>query len=225
MEVIRLEHVSKAFKIPHDRKTGIKSFVLGLFMGSHSYEQFYALKDVSLSVKKGEFLGIIGSNGSGKSTLLKLIAGVIQPTRGSVAVKGKISPFLELGVGFQGELTVKENIYLYGCLLGMDYKELSKRFTSIVSFAGLEKFIDTKLKNLSSGMIARLGFSIAIQVDADILLVDEVLAVGDADFQKKCYETFTRFKKEGKTIILVSHDKQIIHKFSDRIIRFGENEI
>lgn len=219
IEVITLGHVDKIYKIPHDYKTGIKSFLLGFFNLSHSYERFYALKNINLHIKQGEFVGIIGPNGSGKSTLLKIIAGVIKPTKGKVTVIGKISPFLELGVGFQGELTVRENVFLYGCLLGIHRKEIAKRFLTIISFAGLENFVDTKLKNLSSGMIVRLGFSIAIQVDADILLVDEVLAVGDEEFQKKCYETFTRFKKEGKTIILVSHDKQIIHKFSDEVIQ------
>ncbi|MBS3145164.1 ABC transporter ATP-binding protein [Candidatus Woesearchaeota archaeon] len=219
MDAIILENVSKTFKIPHDYKAGIKSYLLGFFNLTHCYERFHALKNINLRVRQGEFLGIIGPNGSGKSTLLKIIANVIQPTTGRVLVHGKISPFLELGVGFQGELTVKENVYLYGVLLGIQQKEIARRFDSIIHFAELERFIDTKLKNLSSGMLARLGFSIAIQVDADILLVDEVLAVGDEAFQEKCYSIFRKFKREGKTILLVSHDKSLIRKFADRTIR------
>lgn len=219
MNAIVFEHVDKVFKIPHDYKTGIKSFILGIFNLSHAYERFYALKDLNFRIKQGEFIGIIGPNGSGKSTLLKIIAGVIKPTKGSVTVIGKVSPFLELGVGFQGELTVRENVFLYGCILGMSRKEIMGRFSKIISFAGLEKFVDTKLKNLSSGMIARLGFSIAIEVGADILLVDEALAVGDEEFQKKCYRVFEQFRKTGKTILLVSHDKKLLSKFSDRAIQ------
>ena len=219
MDAIILEHVSKIFKIPHDHKAGIKSYLLGFFNLTHSYELFPALTNINIRVKQGEFLGIMGPNGSGKSTLLKIIANVIQPTTGKVFVHGKISPFLELGVGFQGELTVKENVYLYGLLLGIQRKEIDRRFDSIIHFAELERFVDTKLKNLSSGMIARLGFSIAIQVDADILLVDEVLAVGDEEFQEKCYTIFRKFKREGKTIVLVSHDRVLIRKFADRTIQ------
>lgn len=218
MDSILLQNISKVFKIAHDRKTGIKSFMLGLFTRSLSYEIFFALKDISLKVKKGEFIGIIGPNGSGKSTLLKIIAGVIQPTDGKVFVHGKISPFLELGVGFQGDLTVKENVYFYGSLLGMDAKKLQKRFATIIAFAELEKFIDTKLKNLSSGMVARLGFSIAIQVDADILLVDEVLAVGDVSFQKKCLDAFKQLKNKHKTVILVTHDLNLIKNWCDKAL-------
>lgn len=218
MDAILLENVSKVFKVPHDYKLGIKSYVLGFFNLSHKYEIFHALKNINLRVKQGEFLGIMGPNGSGKSTLLKIIAKVIEPTSGTVTAHGKISPFLELGIGFQGELTVTENVYLYGALLGIKREEIARRFNSIIHFAELEKFVDAKLKNLSSGMLARLGFSIAIQVDADILLVDEVLAVGDVAFQKKCYEVFKRFKKERKTVVLISHDRQIIYKFCDRTL-------
>ncbi len=219
MDAIVLEDVGKTFKIPHDYKAGIKSYLLGFLNLTHSYEVFHALKNINLRVKQGEFLGIIGPNGSGKSTLLKIIAHVIKPTTGRVLVHGKISPFLELGVGFQGELTVTENVYLYGALLGIQKQEIDRRFDSIIHFAELERFVDTKLKNLSSGMLARLGFSIAIRVNADILLVDEVLAVGDVSFQKKCFEVFRRFKKEGKTVVLISHDAYLIKRFSDKIIQ------
>ena len=218
MEVIKLTNVSKVFKINHERGYGIKSTIINLLKRKKNYENFYALKEVNLCVQKGEFIGITGKNGSGKSTLLRIIANIIKPTTGKVIVSGKISPFLELGTGFQYELTARENIYLYGAILGLTRKEIDKRFESIVDFAELERFIDTKLKAFSSGMFARLAFSIAIQVNADILLVDEALAVGDEVFQKKCFSVFERFKKEGKTIILVSHDSRIIKRFCDCII-------
>tara|TARA_Y100000310_G_scaffold339954_1_gene434244 strand:- start:4047 stop:4724 length:678 start_codon:yes stop_codon:yes gene_type:complete len=225
MNAIEVTNLSKSFKIPHDRKTGLKSVLLGFLHGSSGSDTFHALKNVDLQVKKGEFLGITGPNGAGKSTLLKLLAGVLQPDTGKIQINGKLSPFLELGLGFNGELTAEENIYIYGTILGLTRRQIKNRFQEIITFAGLEKFVHTKLKNFSSGMLARLAFSIAIQVDADILLVDEVLAVGDEAFQKKCYEVFKKFKKEGKTVILVSHDKQIIKKFSDRVITFKDGKI
>tara|TARA_Y100000034_G_scaffold105423_1_gene132759 strand:+ start:561 stop:1256 length:696 start_codon:yes stop_codon:yes gene_type:complete len=225
MHAIEVTNLSKSFKIPHDRKIGLKPALLGLLNGSSGSDTFHALKNVNLQVKKGEFLGITGPNGAGKSTLLKLLAGVLQPDTGNIQINGKLSPFLELGLGFNGELTAKENIYIYGTILGLTRRQIKNRFQEIITFAELEKFVHTKLKNFSSGMLARLAFSIAIQVDVDILLVDEVLAVGDEAFQKKCYEVFRNFKKEGKTVILVSHDKQIIKKFSDKLIEFRDGKI
>ena len=218
MEQIILKNVTKTFKIPHEKGYGIKSAAINTLLRRKKYETLSVLKDINLTVKKGDFLGITGRNGAGKSTLLRIIAGIIKPTKGLVAVRGKISPFLELGMGFQLELTAKENIYLYGTILGLKRRQIEEKFNNVIKFAELEKFIDTKLKNFSSGMVSRLAFSIAIQVDADILLVDEVLAVGDEAFKKKCFEVFKKFKKEKKTVILVSHDKKIMKEFCDKII-------
>jgi len=177
----------------------------------------WALRQIDFSVKKGEFISFIGANGSGKSTLLKLISKVYLPTAGKIRVGGTIAPFLELGVGFQYDLSVKDNVYLYGATLGLSRDKINGIFDTIVDFARLGKYIDQKVKNLSTGMEVRLAFSIAAHADADILLVDEVLAVGDQIFQQKCFDLFARFKKEGKTIIFVSHDLGIVEKFSDKV--------
>ncbi|MDD5040093.1 MAG: ABC transporter ATP-binding protein [Patescibacteria group bacterium] len=215
--IIEINKITKVFKIPHERKTTLKEYFVSAF--SHrTYEQFHALREVSFSVREGEFLGIIGRNGSGKSTLLKIIAGILQPNSGRIAVLGSIAPFLELGVGFQPDLTARENVYLYGAILGLSRTAIDQKFDSIIKFAELENFVDQKLKNFSSGMQVRLAFSTAIQSDADILLVDEVLAVGDADFQRKCFNTFDRLKREKKTIIFVSHDLGSIERFCDRVV-------
>ncbi|GAH44866.1 unnamed protein product, partial [marine sediment metagenome] len=170
--MIALEGVDKIFRLPHDRKTTLRQRFVSLFQ-KNIYEELYALRDVSLKVNEGEFLGIIGKNGSGKSTLLKLIAKVLEPTSGRVSVKANVAPFLELGIGFQGELTVKDNIFLYGALLGMSRQEIAEKYDWIIDFSGLERFVDAKLKNLSSGMQVRLGFSITVSVESPILLVDE----------------------------------------------------
>lgn len=203
---IRVEHVSKIFKLPHEKNTSIKSAVVNFYRRNKSFEMQKALRGISFDVKKGEFFGIVGRNGSGKSTLLKLLAGIYTATAGAVAVNGSLTPFIELGVGFNPELTGRENVYLNGALLGFSRKEMQAMYDSIVEFAELEKFMDQKLKNYSSGMQVRLAFSIAIRAKSDILLIDEVLAVGDAIFQKKCYDYFKRLKKEQKTVIFVSHD-------------------
>ncbi len=215
--IIEVKNVSKKFVIPHEKESSLKGTVLS-FLKKKSYETFYALKGVSFTVNSGEFVGIIGRNGSGKSTLLKILAGVYVPDSGHVKVNGTISPFLELGVGFNGELSGRDNIYLYGSVLGLSKKEIDSKFDSIVKFAELEKFIDTKVKHYSSGMYVRLAFSIAIQSDAPILLVDEVLAVGDANFQQKCFSVFDKFKKEGRTIVFVSHDLGAVEKWCDKCI-------
>ena len=191
---ISVDKVSKLFKIPHDRQSGLKGTILNAIMRKNVYEKFYALKNVSFDVKKGNFVGLIGRNGSGKTTLLKIIAGVLKPTAGSVKVNEKIAPFLELGLGFQEELTGKENVYLYGAVLGMAKKLIDEKYDDIVRFAELKRFMDMKLKNYSSGMEARLAFSIAIHNEADTILIDEVLAVGDLKFQKKCYNYFQNLK-------------------------------
>jgi ABC-2 type transport system ATP-binding protein len=183
-----------------------------------TYESFTALDDISFNIKKGEFISIIGRNGSGKSTLLKILAGIYTPDSGNVEINGGISPFLELGVGFNPELSGKDNIYLNGSILGLPLKEISRKFDEIVAFSELERFINLKVKNYSSGMYVRLAFSVAIHANKDILLMDEVLAVGDADFQAKCFNAFYRIMEEGKTIVFVSHDLNVVRKYSNRVI-------
>lgn len=222
--MITLEGVDKIFRLPHDRKTTLRQRFVSVFQKS-TYEKLYALHNVNLKIDKGEFLGVIGKNGSGKSTLLKLVAKVLEPTSGRVSVKANVAPFLELGIGFQGELTVKDNIFLYSALLGMNQREVMDKFEQIIEFSGLKRFIDAKLKNLSSGMQVRLGFSITVSIDCPILLVDEVLAVGDIDFQQKCYDSFKSFKKNGRTIIFVSHDLAAIESFCDRVILLENGQI
>lgn len=222
--MIALEGVDKIFRLPHDRKTTLRQRFVSLFQ-KNIYEELYALRDVSLKVNEGEFLGIIGKNGSGKSTLLKLIAKVLEPTSGRVSVKANVAPFLELGIGFQGELIVKDNIFLYGALLGMSRQEIAEKYDWIIDFSGLERFVDAKLKNLSSGMQVRLGFSITVSVESPILLVNEVLAVGDIDFQQKCYDSFERFKKNGRTILFVSHNLTAVEKFCDKVILLEEGTV
>lgn len=179
--VIRVKNVIKEFKIPHERIDTLREYFIHAFHPK-SYEVFLALNNVSFEVRRGEFLSIIGRNGSGKSTLLKIIAHILKPNSGTVIVDGSISPFLELGVGFQAELSGRENVFLYGALLGFSRAEMKRRYDAIVSFAELERFMDQRVKNYSSGMVVRLAFAIAIQAEADIFLVDEVLAVGDIDF-------------------------------------------
>lgn len=214
--MIRLEAVNKTFKLPHEKYTSVKSIFVNFYHRRKGYEMQQALKDVSFNIKKGEFFGIIGRNGSGKSTLLKLLAGIYTPTSGSIQVNGSLTPFIELGVGFNPELTGRENVFLNGALLGFNRKEMQKMYQDIVDFSELEKFMDQKLKNYSSGMQVRLAFSIAIRAQSDILLIDEVLAVGDTAFQRKCSAVFERLKKEGRTIVFVSHDMESVKHFCTR---------
>ncbi len=185
---------------------------------SYNYEVFEALRDVSFKVKQGETFGIIGENGSGKSTLLKILAGVLVPDNGSVLVNDNVAPFLELGVGFQPELTAIENVYLYGAIMGINHKEMDRNVDSIFKFAELERFKDTKLKNLSSGMYARLAFATAISTDPDVLLIDEVLSVGDKAFQSKCNDKINEYKQKGKTIVFVSHALPTVEQICDRCL-------
>lgn len=215
---IKVDNVSKAFKLPHEKHTSLKGVVLSVFRGKRTYERQRVLTDISFKIKKGEFFGIVGRNGSGKSTLLKLLAGIYTPDEGGIQVNGKLTPFIELGVGFNPELTGRENVYLNGALLGFSRKEVEGMYKEIVDFAELERFMDQKLKNYSSGMQVRLAFSIAIRAKSDILLIDEVLAVGDAAFQKKCYEVFTNLKKEGRTIVFVTHDMSAVERFCDKVL-------
>jgi len=222
--MIALEEVTKMFYLPHDRRTTLRQGFVNI-LRKNTYEELYALRDINLKVAEGEFLGIIGKNGAGKSTLLKVIARVLEPTSGTVSVNGTIAPFLELGVGFQGELTVKDNVILYGALLGMSRQEIERKYDWIIDFSGLERFVDAKLKNLSAGMQVRLGFSITVSVECPILLVDEVLAVGDIDFQQKCYDCFKNFKKDRRTILFVSHDLNAVEKFCDRVVLLENGRI
>ncbi len=214
---IVVKNLYKTFELPHEKRDTLKEHFTGLFKKT-TYETFDALHDLSFTIDKGDFIGVIGANGSGKSTLLKLLAGIYYPTKGSIKTHGEISPFLELGVGFNRELSGKENVYLNATVLGLTKEQIDARYPDIVAFSELEKFMDMKVKNYSSGMFVRLAFSVAIQVDADILLMDEVLAVGDAQFKQKCFRIFKQLKQEGKTIILVSHNMADIEKFSDKVI-------
>jgi ABC-type polysaccharide/polyol phosphate transport system ATPase subunit len=214
---IEVEGVSKAFRLPHERRTTLKEYFLHPFRHIE-YERQVALDDVSLSVEEGEFFGIVGPNGSGKSTLLKILAGIYPQDTGTVRINGRLSPFIELGVGFNMELTARDNIWINGTLLGLSRREIKQRYESIVAFAELERFVDQKLKNYSSGMQVRLAYSIAIQVDFDILLLDEVLAVGDQRFQDKCFATFEGFRETGKTVVFVSHDLASVARFCDRAL-------
>lgn len=223
---IKVDHVSKNFVLPHEKVNSIKSLFTGIAGKNKkkTSETQHALKDISFEVMKGEFFGIVGRNGSGKSTILKILAGIYQPTKGKISTKGKLVPFIELGVGFNPELTGRENIYLNGAMLGFTRKEIDNMFDSIVAFAELERFMDQKLKNYSSGMQVRLAFSLAIRAQADILLVDEVLAVGDADFQRKCFSYFKELKSKKKTVIFVTHDMNAVREYCDRAMLIDNSQ-
>jgi lipopolysaccharide transport system ATP-binding protein len=223
---VQVDRLWKSFQLPHERRTTLFENLAG-FMKPRQYEMLTVLKDVSFEVNDGECVGIIGDNGSGKSTLLKIIANILRPTKGSVRVKGRMTPFLELGVGFQADLTVRENVGIYATIMGLSRREIQDKVDEAIDFSGLRKFEDAKLKNLSSGMQVRLAFSTAIQTEPDILLVDEVLAVGDMEFQQKCFDVFNRYKNEGVTILFVSHDLSAVRRFCDKtmLLRRGEQEI
>ncbi len=210
---ISVQGVGKTFKLPHEKQNSIKSLFVNIFRGKRSYEQQKVLKNISFEIQEGEFFGIVGRNGSGKSTLLKLIAGIYEPNQGTIHVNGKLTPFIELGVGFNPNLTGRENVFLNGALLGFSRKEMNAMYQEIVDFAEIEQFMDQKLKNYSSGMQVRLAFSIAIRAQSDILLIDEVLAVGDSLFQEKCFRYFEQLKKEKRTVVFVSHDRGALEKY------------
>lgn len=222
---IKVEGVHKDFILPHESQDSIKSKILHPFRTRGESESQHALKNISFHVKKGEFFGIVGRNGSGKSTLLKILAEIYTPTKGRVTVNGSLTPFIELGVGFNPELTGRENVYLNGAMLGFSKKEMAKLYHEIVEFAELEKFMDQKLKNYSSGMQVRLAFSVAIRARSDILLLDEVLAVGDADFQRKCFDYFRDLKKNKETVVFVTHDMSAVREYCDRAILIDKSEI
>jgi len=223
---VSVQNVSKNFQLPHEKVDSLKSVFAHPFRKRGTAETQHALKNISFDIKKGEFFGIVGRNGSGKSTLLKLIAGIYQPTEGSVSVSGRLVPFIELGVGFNPELTGRENVSLNGALMGFSKKEIAYKYNAIVEFAELERFMDQKLKNYSSGMQVRLAFSVAtILAESDVLLIDEVLAVGDADFQRKCFDYFRKLKKDKKTVIFVSHDMNAVREFCDRVVFIEKSEL
>lgn len=221
---ISVEHVSKGFRVPLDRGTTLQ-YRFSHPVSSTRYREFLALDDIDFDVKPGEFVGITGPNGCGKSTLLKVLARIYEPDSGRVVVNGTVSPFLELGVGFKAELTARENIFLGGAVLGLTHKQLVKRTDAVLAFAELEEFADQKLKNFSSGMSVRLAFSVAMLADADVLLMDEVLAVGDARFQEKCFEVFNHYKRESRTIVLVSHDLESLSSYCDRVLLLAEGRV
>lgn len=222
--VIRFENVTKEFSL-QNQKT-FKEFLPALFLGEQTVNRFTALKDISFEIKKGECVGIIGPNGSGKSTILKLIAGVMSPTSGKIHVHGKISPLIELGAGMHPELSGRENIYLNGAILGLKRKEIIANLQSIIDFSELQEFIDQPVKHYSSGMYMRLAFSIAIHVNPEILIVDEILAVGDTAFQAKCFAKMEEYKRDkNTTIILVSHDLNTIKTFCTKAIYINNHTI
>src|SRR4051794_12906353 len=212
-----VDGVSKAFRLPNERVDTLKERVLHP-MKRAGYERLEALQDVSFEVEPGEFFGIVGRNGSGKSTLLKCLAGIYRPDSGQIYMDGRVSTFIELGVGFNPDLPARDNVVLNALMLGLSPREARARVASVIEFAELEEFADLKLKNYSSGMHVRLAFSVMIQVDADVLLIDEVLAVGDASFQQKCFDEFHRLRGEGRTILLVTHDMSAVSRFCDRAV-------
>ncbi|WP_217990923.1 ABC transporter ATP-binding protein [Curtobacterium sp. 'Ferrero'] len=220
---VSVEHVSKRFRMYHERNDSLKSMVM---RGKKSvHEDFWALKDVSFEVPHGTTFGLIGKNGSGKSTLLKCLAKILWPEEGSITARGKQASLLEVGSGFHPELSGRENVFLNGSILGMSRKEVTRKFDEIVSFSGVGHFIDQPVKNYSSGMYVRLGFSVAVAVTPDILVVDEVLAVGDATFQKRCRTKFKEMKEEGRTVILVSHSMNTVKDMCDEVAWLNEGEL
>ena len=224
MQAIQIENISKKYLLRKEVHRTLKSTLLGLVKRQQVLQDFWALKALNITVENGETFGIIGANGAGKSTLLGIIANTIRPTEGKVTVNGRISSLLELGAGFHPDLTGRENIYLNGSILGLSRKYLDEKFHDIVAFAGLSDFIDTPVKYYSSGMYVRLGFSVAVETDPDILLVDEVLAVGDESFRRKCLRKIADFHQAGKTIVVVSHDLDTVRKICDRVMLLAEGK-
>jgi ABC-type polysaccharide/polyol phosphate transport system ATPase subunit len=220
--VVRADGVWKKFRLYHERNQSLKAAVMR--RGRATYEDFWALKDVSFEVPAGSTFALVGHNGSGKSTMLKTLARILRADKGSVAVKGKVSALLELGAGFHPELSGRENVYLNGAILGLSKRDIEARFDDIVGFAGLERFIDSPVKNYSSGMYVRLGFSVAINVDPDVLLIDEVLAVGDEEFQRKCLERVADLRTAGKTIVVVTHALSTVRNMCDQAIWLEQGE-
>lgn len=223
--IVVINNLTKSFKIPLEASSGIKQKLINLLKGRKGYRIFTPLKDIDFTINEGDFFGIVGRNGSGKSTLLKTIAGIYTPNSGSVEVGGSLVPFIELGVGFNPELTGRENVFLNGALLGFSHDEMEAMYDKIVDFAELGDFMEERLKNYSSGMQVRLAFSIAIRAHADILLLDEVLAVGDEAFQKKCYAYFDKLKREKRTVILVTHDMSAVERFCNKAVFIEDGKV
>lgn len=220
---IHIKNVSKLF-LKQEQRT-FKEFIPALLSGQKTKDQFWALRNIDLEINKGETIGIIGPNGSGKSTLLKLMAGVSKPTQGEIITYGKIAPLIELGAGFHPELTGRENVFLNGIILGMTRQEVKSKFKEIVDFAEIWDFIDQPVKHYSSGMYLRLAFAVAVHTEPEILLVDEILAVGDNSFQAKCFKKMAEFKKDGVTIIYVSHSMETVKSFCDRVLYIEHSQI
>jgi ABC-type polysaccharide/polyol phosphate transport system ATPase subunit len=224
LPALEVSVVWKSFRLPHQRQDTFKERFMHPFRASDA-EQLVAVKGATFAVEEGELFGIFGHNGSGKSTLLKLLAGIYVPDRGEITVRGRLSPFVELGVGFNEELSARDNVRVNGALLGLTLRQIDERYDEIVEFAGLERFMDQKLKNFSSGMKVRLAYSVSIRVDFEILLLDEVLAVGDQEFQEKCFETLDDIRAQGKTIVFVSHDMEAMQEHCDRVMHVDHGAI
>ncbi|MDT2686672.1 ABC transporter ATP-binding protein [Enterococcus gallinarum] len=222
---VKVDHIGKSFRLPTESTTSLKRTIVNYFKGIKGYNEQRVLRDISFEVNKGDFFGIVGRNGSGKSTLLKIISQIYTPEKGSVEVNGKLVSFIELGVGFNPELTGRENVYLNGAMLGFSEKEVDEMYSDIVEFAELSEFMNQKLKNYSSGMQVRLAFSVAIQAKSDILVLDEVLAVGDEAFQRKCNDYFMKAKDEKKTIILVTHSMESVRKYCNKAMMIDKGEV
>ncbi|WP_051062898.1 ABC transporter ATP-binding protein [Ilumatobacter nonamiensis] len=220
---LRVDDVTKTFKVYDERATSLKQFIA--MGGRNKYEEFEALRNVSFEVPVGEAVGIIGHNGSGKSTLLKCMAKILTPNAGSITINKRMAALLELGAGFHPELSGRDNVFLNAAILGMSRPDIARRFDDIVAFSELERFIDTPVKTYSSGMYVRLAFAVAINVDPDLLLIDEILAVGDVTFQQKCMEKFVQFRNEGRTLVLVTHDTSSVRNFCDRAIWIDHGEV
>ena len=223
--MIQADNISLCYRMNYDRASGIKEFIVQLLSGKVKYEEFWALRNVSFEIEKGEVMGVIGHNGAGKSTLLKVISGILKPTDGNVRVDGTVVPMLELGSGFDFELTGRENIFLNGAILGYSEEFLTSKFDEIADFSELGQFIDVPIRNYSSGMVMRLAFSVATVVNPDILIVDEILAVGDADFQKKSKARMMELMSGGTTVLFVSHDQNQIREMCDRVLWLEHGEV
>lgn len=216
--IVTVEHVTVKFNLMEEKVDTLKTYIVKLLKGELLYNEFIALNDVSFTIDKGDIFGLVGFNGAGKSTMLKVLAGVLKPSKGKVTVKGSIAPLIEVGAGFDPELTARENIFLNGAILGHDHKFLEEHFDAIIDFAELRQFVNVPVKNFSSGMYARLGFAIATEVRPDILIVDEVLSVGDYKFQQKCEDRIQEMIDEGTTVILVSHDIDMIKRLCTKVV-------